>query len=39
MNKARAVGETELTSKLARHLDGCGREIETDYLRATLRQC
>jgi hypothetical protein len=39
MNKARAVGETELAGQLVRHLDGWGREIEADDLRATLRQC
>jgi hypothetical protein len=38
MDEARAVGETELASQLARHLDGGGREIEADHLRATLRQ-
>jgi hypothetical protein len=39
VNKAHAVGETELAGQLARHLDGGGREIQADYLRATLRQC
>ena len=39
MNKARAVGETELAGQLARRRDGGGREIDADDLRATLRQC
>jgi hypothetical protein len=38
MKKARAVGETEFASQLARRLDCGGREIEADYLCPTLRE-
>jgi len=39
MNKARAVGETEFASQLARQHNGWRREIEADDLCAALRQC